>query len=112
MLSHLPSKEEKALHPERKRLDAAPNALSTKASDCCKTQACLLLNTPRVGVFDLVPRSMKDSLLGKTEEGKSFKFGSGRVTQGNTKAARDLLNREFPQVKLALRCAWLPLQLL
>ena len=64
----------------------------------CPDEQCLLFDTPPVGVFPLEPRSMEDSLLGRTEAGKRYKLGKGKVSVGNVKAARDLLAREFPQV--------------
>lgn len=67
--------------------------------ECCKQENCLLRDTPRVGVFPLDPKRLEDSLLGRCETGLKFKFGKGKVTQGNVKAARNLLTREFPQVK-------------
>ena len=64
----------------------------------CKNKECLLVDTPRVGVFQLKPKSLEESLIGKGESGQTFKFGKGKVTKGNVKAARSLLSREFPQV--------------
>ena len=67
-------------------------------SEYCKNKNCLLGDTPRVGVFPLKPKSLEDSLIGKGDQGQTFKFGKGKVTQGNVNAARNLLSREFPQV--------------
>ena len=69
-----------------------------KPTDNCKNKRCLLVDTPRVGVFQLEPKSLEESLIGKGERGQTFKFGKGKVTKGNVKAARNLLSREFPQV--------------
>ena len=64
----------------------------------CEDETCLLVGTPAVGVFDLAPRAMEDSLLGKAESGHVYKLGRGKFTKGNVAAAKDLLQREFPQV--------------
>ena len=64
----------------------------------CMDEQCLLFNTPPVGIFPLEPKSMEDSLLGKTEAGQTYKMGKGKFRKGNVKAAYDLLDREFPQV--------------
>ena len=68
----------------------------------CREEACLLYDTPPVGVFDLEEKSMADSILGKTEAGQVYRLGKGKVTKGNVKAARDLLRREFPQASLII----------
>ena len=70
-----------------------------QAPDHCTDQTCLLVDTPRVGVSWLQEREVGGSLLGRSEAGQTFKFGKGKVTKGSVKAARDLLSREFPQVK-------------
>ena len=64
----------------------------------CQEEKCLLFNTPAVGIFPMEARLMQDSLLGRTENGTVFKMGNGKFTKGNVRAARDLLEREFPQV--------------
>ena len=69
----------------------------------CKNKECLLVDTPRVGVFQLDPKSLDESLIGRGEKGQTFKFGKGKVTKGNVKAARNLLSREFPQVTQILK---------
>lgn len=68
--------------------------------ETCQNPQCLLFGTPAVGVYDkMVPRSTEDSILGKTENGQTYRLGKGKVTKGNVLAARDLLKREFPQVR-------------
>ena len=69
----------------------------------CKNKECLLVDTPRVGVFQLDPKSLDESLIGRGDKGQTFKFGKGKVTKGNVKAARNLLSREFPQVTQILK---------
>ena len=69
----------------------------------CKNKECLLVDTPRVGVFQLDPKSLDESLIGRGEKGQTFKFGKGKVTKGNVKAARNLMSREFPQVTQILK---------
>ena len=77
-----------------------PNMKSSTSKDDkeCKNQECLLVGTPRVGIFFLKQKPLEESIIGKGEEGKTFKFGKGKVTRGNVNAARNLLSREFPQV--------------
>ena len=65
----------------------------------CRNPDCLLANTPPVGMFLLTPKSMEDSILGKTEAGQTYRLGKGKVTVGNVKAAWALLEREHPQVQ-------------
>ena len=74
------------------------NTPTSKPSENCQNKICLLAGTPRVGVFQLEPKSLDESLIGRGEQGQTFKFGKGRVTEGNVNAARNLLSREFPQV--------------
>ena len=64
----------------------------------CRNPDCLLANTPPVGIFLLQSKTMENSILGKTEAGQRYKLGKGKVTVGNVKAARALLEREHPQV--------------
>ena len=64
----------------------------------CQNVWCLLRGSPPVAVIPLVAKSMKESLLGKTEGGATFKMGKAKFTKGNVAAARELLRREFPQV--------------
>ena len=66
--------------------------------DCCKDKMCLFLDTPRVGFFNLEPRSLEESLIGRLESGQTFKVGKGKISKGNVNTARNLLSREFPQV--------------
>lgn len=66
-------------------------------SPCCNT-TCLLYDTPPVGIFALKPKSVDDAILARTENGQRYKLGKGKVTTGNVQAARDLLEREHPQV--------------
>ena len=76
---------------------------TSKPTENCKNKKCLLVDTPRVGVFQLEPKSLEESLIGKGERGQTFKFGKGKVTKGNVNAARNLLSREFPQVTQILK---------
>ena len=66
----------------------------------CQNVWCLLRGSPPVAVIPLYPKAMEFSLLGKTEAGATFKMGKAKVTKGNVTAARELLRREFPQVRL------------
>ena len=67
--------------------------------DPCQDPDCLLKDTPPVGIFPLEPKSMEDSLLGVTEAGQRYRLGKGTVSVGNVEAARNLLHREFPEVR-------------
>ena len=68
---------------------------------CCDDSGCLLYDTPSVGIFDLKPKQMSESLIGKIKDGTaSFKLGRGKTTRSSVEAAYSLLIREFPQVRL------------
>lgn len=66
----------------------------------CQNMGCLLAGTPSVGVRELRPKPMSKSILGKTDAGKVYKLGKGKVKRGNVKAAYALLEREYPQVSI------------
>ena len=67
--------------------------------DPCQSESCLLAGTFPVGIFNLTPKSMGDSLLGRVKEGGiTFKLGKGKVKTSAVNAAYGLVEREFPQV--------------
>ena len=68
----------------------------------CQNNGCLLANTPPVGIFELDPRSMEDSLLGKVKQGRTFDMGRAKLKSGNVDAAYSLLEREYAMVKLII----------
>ena len=52
-----------------------------------------------MGIFELTPKSMEESLLGKVNSGEAnFKLGKGKVKKSTVDAAHNLVEREFPQV--------------
>ena len=74
---------------------------------CCDVSGCLLYDTPPVGIFDLKPKPMSESLIGKIKDGTaSFKLGRGKTTKSSVEAAYSLLRREFPQVSEMLRITY------
>ena len=90
---------------EEEDLDSVPHLteeqLKKKISDGkpCQDQDCILFDTPPVGIFELEPKSMEESLLGKINSGEAnFKLGKGKVKKGSVDAAHNLVEREFPQV--------------
>ena len=66
----------------------------------CQDEGCLLFETFPVGIHNLVPKPMEDSLLGRLKGGDvTFKLGRGKVKANSVDAAHSLVEREFPQVK-------------
>ena len=67
----------------------------------CGTITCHYNSTLPLGFFHLQPRPYEHSLPGKMERGERFQCGKVEFSKRNLTSARELVKREYQEVKQA-----------